>query len=278
MTSPTQTHRRVDSYPGADLEAPGDADDVLITRSAELAEALAGADPVAAVGIRRELVLLHLASADAVARRYQGRGIDEQDLVQVARLGLVEAAARYDPALGSFLAFAVPTMTGMIRRHFRDRGWSVKPPRSIQEQFPRLSQARQELAHELLRWPTTREVAARLSLSAEQIQLTRQADGCFQTSSLDAFVGPRPEPLGERLPESEDRYAIVDQQLILEPAWRQLTDRERRVVYLRFYDELSQREIAEEFGVSQMQISRWLTRILARLRDIVDGPGAHAAP
>ena len=279
MTSPTQTHRResLDSYPGAGLEAPGDADDVLFTRSAELAAALAGADPVAAVGIRRELVLLHLASADAVARRYQGRGIDEQDLVQVARLGLVEAAARYDPALGSFLAFAVPTMTGMIRRHFRDRGWSVKPPRSIQEQFPRLSQARQELAHELLRWPTTREVAARLSLSAEQIQLTRQADGCFQTSSLDAFVGPRPEPLGERLPELEDRYAVVEQQLILEPAWRQLSDRDRRVVYLRFYDELSQREIAEEFGVSQMQISRWLTRILARLRDIVDGTGAHAA-
>jgi RNA polymerase sigma-B factor len=212
-----------------------------------------------------------------VARRYRGRGIDEQDLVQVARLGLVEAAARYDPGLGSFLAFAIPTMTGMIRRHFRDRGWSVKPPRSIQEQFPRLSQARQELAHELLRWPTTTEVAARLSLSAEQIQLTRQADGCFQTSSLDAFVGPRPEPLGERLPELEDRYAVVEQQLILEPAWRQLSDRDRRVVYLRFYDELSQREIAEEFGVSQMQISRWLTRILARLRDIVDGPGAHAA-
>ena len=223
-----------------------------------MSEALAVADPAEATAIRRELVLSHLASADAVARRYRGRGIDEQDLVQVARLGLVEAAARYDPGLGSFLAFAIPTMTGMIRRHFRDRGWSVKPPRSIQEQFPRLSQARQELAHELLRWPTTPEVAARLSLSAEQVQLTRQADGCFQTSSLDAFVGPRPEPLGERLPEPEDRYAVVEQQLILEPAWRQLSDRDRRVVYLRFYDELSQREIAEEFGVSQMQISRWL--------------------
>ena len=280
MTSPIQTHRTEssDSYPGADFEGPSDADDdFLFERSAELSEALATADPDEAAAIRGELVLSHLASADAVARRYRDRGIDQQDLVQVARLGLVEAAARYDPDLGSFLAFAIPTMTGMIRRHFRDRGWSVKPPRSIQEQFPRLSQVRQELAHELLRWPTTGEVAARLSLSAEQIQLTRQADGCFQTSSLDAFVGPRPEPLGERLPEEEDRYAVVEQQLILEPAWRQLSDRDRRVVYLRFYDELSQREIAEEFGVSQMQISRWLTRILSRLREIVDGTGAHAA-
>jgi RNA polymerase sigma-B factor len=280
MTSPIQANRigSLDSYPGADFQPPGDADDdILLARSAELSEALAAADPVEAVALRKELVVMHLASADSVARRYRGRGLDEQDLVQVARLGLVEAAARYDPSLGSFLAFAIPTMTGMIRRHFRDRGWAVKPPRSIQEQFPRLSQARHELAHELLRWPTTPEVAARLSLSAEQVRLTREADGCFQTSSLDVFVGARPEPLGERLPEPEDGYAQLEQQLILEPAWRQLSDRDRRVVYLRFYDELSQREIAEEFGVSQMQISRWLTRILIRLRDIVDGTGAHAA-
>jgi RNA polymerase sigma-B factor len=280
MTSPIQTHRTesFDSYPDADFEANGDADvDLLLERAAELSEALADAEPAEAERIRGELVLSHLGSADAVARRYRGRGIDQQDLEQVARLGLVEAAARYDPGLGSFIAFAIPTMTGMIRRYFRDRGWSVKPPRSIQEQFPRLSQARQELAHELMRWPTTVEVAARLSLSAEQVQLVRQADGCFQTSSLDAFIGPRPEPVGERLPEQEDRYAVVEQQLILEPAWRQLSDRDRRVVYLRFYDELSQREIAEEFGVSQMQISRWLTQILARLRDIVDGSGARAA-
>ena len=280
MTSPMQAQRTesFDSYPSADFGDQGDVDvDLLLERAAELSEALADAEPAEAEAIRRELVLSHLGSADAVARRYRGRGIDQQDLEQVARLGLVEAAARYDPCLGSFVAFAIPTMTGMIRRHFRDRGWSVKPPRSIQEQFPRLSQARQELAHELLRWPTTVEVADRLSLSAEQVQLVRQADGCFQTSSLDAFIGPRPEPMGERLPEQEDRYAVVEQQLILEPAWRQLSDRDRRVVYLRFYDELSQREIAEEFGVSQMQISRWLTRILARLRDIVDGTGAPAA-
>ncbi|WP_375423318.1 sigma-70 family RNA polymerase sigma factor [uncultured Friedmanniella sp.] len=217
--------------------------------------------------LRRRLVLLHLDAAESVARHYGRRGQDHQDLVQVARLGLVEASVRYDPALGSFLGFALPTMMGVIRRHFRDRAWSVKPPRCIQENAASIARAREDLTQELLRWPTVSELATHLSLTEDEVRAARQVDGCFQASSLDAPVGQRAESLGESLSEVEARYDLVETSLTLQPAYRQLSERDRRLVYLRFYSELSQREIATEFGVSQMQISRWLVRVLRSLRE-----------
>ena len=235
-------------------------------RSAELTAQLLAADEAGARVIRRRLVLLHLDAADGVARHYAGRGQDHQDLVQVARVGLVEASVRYDPALGSFLGFALPTMMGVIRRHFRDRAWSVKPPRCIQEHAAVVARAREDLTHELMRWPTIPELAEHLELSETEIRAARQVDGCFQAASLDVPVGQRAESLGESLSEVESRYEHVETSLTLQPAYRQLSERDQRLVYLRFYSELSQREIAEEFGVSQMQISRWLVRVLRSLR------------
>ncbi|GAA1836391.1 sigma-70 family RNA polymerase sigma factor [Microlunatus capsulatus] len=235
-------------------------------RSAALTAQLLEADEAGARVIRRRLVLLHLDAADGVARHYAGRGQDHQDLVQVARVGLVEASVRYDPALGSFLGFALPTMMGVIRRHFRDRAWSVKPPRCIQEHAAVVARAREDLTHELLRWPTIPELAEHLELSEADIRAARQVDGCFQAASLDVPVGQRAESLGESLSEVETRYEHVETSLTLQPAYQQLSERDQRLVYLRFYSELSQREIAEEFGVSQMQISRWLVRVLRSLR------------
>jgi RNA polymerase sigma-B factor len=236
-------------------------------RSAQLtAELLTAADETQAQELRRRLVLLHLDAAESVARHYGGRGQDHQDLVQVARLGLVEASVRYDPSLGSFLGFALPTMMGVIRRHFRDRAWSVKPPRCIQENAAVVARAREDLTHELLRWPTVSELAEYLSLTEDEVRAARQVDGCFQASSLDVPVGQRAESLGESLSQVESRYDLVETSLTLQPAYRQLSERDRRLVYLRFYSELSQREIADEFGVSQMQISRWLVRVLRSLR------------
>jgi RNA polymerase sigma-B factor len=236
-------------------------------RSAQLtAELLTAADETQAHELRRRLVLLHLDAAESVARHYGGRGQDHQDLVQVARLGLVEASVRYDPSLGSFLGFALPTMMGVIRRHFRDRAWSVKPPRCIQENAAVVARAREDLTHELLRWPTVSELAEYLSLTEDEVRAARQVDGCFQASSLDVPVGQRAESLGESLSQVESRYDLVETSLTLQPAYRQLSERDRRLVYLRFYSELSQREIADEFGVSQMQISRWLVRVLRSLR------------
>ena len=235
-------------------------------RSAELTAQLLVADEAQSRVLRRRLVLLHLDAADGVARHYGGRGQDHQDLVQVARVGLVEASVRYDPALGSFLGFALPTMMGVIRRQFRDRAWSVKPPRCIQEHAAVLARAREDLTHELLRWPTISELSEYLSLSEAEIRAARQVDGCFQASSLDVPIGQRAESLGESLSEVETRYEHVETSLTLQPAYQQLSERDQRLVYLRFYSELSQREIAEEFGVSQMQISRWLVRVLRSLR------------
>lgn len=235
-------------------------------RSAALTAQLLVADEAEARVVRRRLVLLHLDAADGVARHYGGRGQDHQDLVQVARVGLVEASVRYDPALGSFLGFALPTMMGVIRRHFRDRAWSVKPPRCIQEHAAVVARAREDLTHELLRWPTIPELAEHLELSEAEIRAARQVDGCFQAASLDVPVGQRAESLGESLSEVETRYEHVETSLTLQPAYQQLSERDQRLVYLRFYSELSQREIAEEFGVSQMQISRWLVRVLRSLR------------
>lgn len=235
-------------------------------RSAELTAQLLAADETEDRVVRRRLVLLHLDAADGVARHYAGRGQDHQDLVQVARVGLVEASVRYDPALGSFLGFALPTMMGVTRRHFRDRAWSVKPPRCIQENAAVVARAREDLTHELMRWPSIVELASYLSLSEAEIRAARQVDGCFQASSLDVPVGQRAESLGESLSEVETSYEHVDTFLTLQPAYSQLSERDQRLVYLRFYSELSQREIAEEFGVSQMQISRWLVRVLRSLR------------
>ena len=236
-------------------------------RSAQLTAELLAADSEAQdKELRRRLVLLHLDAAESVARHYGRRGQDHQDLVQVARLGLVEASIRYDPAQGSFLGFALPTMMGVIRRHFRDRAWSVKPPRCIQEHAAVIARAREDLTHELLRWPTVSELAEHLGLSEEEVRAARQVDGCFQASSLDVPVGQRAESLGESLSEVESRYDLVETSLTLQPAYRALSERDRRLVYLRFYSEMSQREIAQEFGVSQMQISRWLVRVLRSLR------------
>jgi RNA polymerase sigma-B factor len=236
-------------------------------RSAQLtADLLAAEDEAHDKELRRRLVLLHLDAAESVARHYGRRGQDHQDLVQVARLGLVEASIRYDPAQGSFLGFALPTMMGVIRRHFRDRAWSVKPPRCIQENAAVIARAREDLTHELLRWPTISELSAHLGLTEAEVRAARQVDGCFQASSLDVPMGQRAESLGETLSAVETRYDLVETSLTLGPAYRQLSERDRRLIYLRFYSEMSQREIANEFGVSQMQISRWLVRVLRSLR------------
>lgn len=236
-------------------------------RSAQLtADLLAAEDETHDKELRRRLVLLHLDAAESVARHYGRRGQDHQDLVQVARLGLVEASIRYDPAQGSFLGFALPTMMGVIRRHFRDRAWSVKPPRCIQENAAVIARAREDLTHELLRWPTISELSHHLGLTEAEVRAARQVDGCFQASSLDVPMGQRAESLGETLSAVEGRYDLVETSLTLGPAYRQLSERDRRLIYLRFYSEMSQREIANEFGVSQMQISRWLVRVLRSLR------------
>ena len=213
------------------------------------------------------LVLLNLGLADGIAARYLGRGIDRDDLVQVARLGLVKAVRRYRPGVGqSFVGFAAPTISGEIKRHFRDTGWMVRPPRRLQELGARIRDVEKDLEQDLHRRPRPAELAAALEVDESQVRDARQAASSFHALSLDLPATPGQMPPDVAVEESDDPFASVDDSAWLRGALNDLTDRERVVLRLRFVDLLTQSEIAEQIGVSQMQVSRILRSTLTRLR------------
>jgi RNA polymerase sigma-B factor len=213
------------------------------------------------------VVMLHLDVAESVAWRYRGRGQDHQDLVQVARLGLIEAVERFDPDRGPFLAYAVPTMVGHVKRHFRDHGWVVRPPRQIQEKQAEIARAKDELTHVLRRRPTISDVAQHLGFTEQEVQEAQDIEGCFHPASLDAALAHSANDLNGLLGEKEPQLESIEALATVSPACRQLPEDERRLLYLRFFKMCSQEEIAAEFGISQMQVSRWLRRTLAQLKD-----------
>ena len=212
------------------------------------------------------VVLLNLGLADGIASRYLGRGIERDDLVQVARLGLIKAVRRYRPALGqSFAGFAAPTISGEIKRHFRDTGWMVRPPRRLQELGARLRDAEKDLEQQLHRKPTPLEIARALGVEEVQVRAAREASSSFHAVSLDAPVTTEHRP-DLAVDASEDPFAALDEAEWLGAALADLSDRERVVLRLRFVESLTQSEIAQEIGVSQMQVSRILRATLTRLR------------
>ena len=213
------------------------------------------------------LVLLNLGLADGIAGRYLGRGIDRDDLVQVARLGLVKAVRRFRPGLGqSFAGFAAPTISGEIKRHFRDTGWMVRPPRRLQELGVRMRDAEKDLEQNLHRRPRSDELAAVLDVGEGQVRAAREAASSFHALSLDVPAGPGQASTEMTLEEAEDPFAAIDDSAWLRDALAELTDRERLVLRLRFVELLTQSDIAEQIGVSQMQVSRILRATLSRLR------------
>lgn len=226
-----------------------------------------------------EVVRLNMDVAETIGLRFRNRGIPDDDLVQVAYVGLVLSVERYDPAYGrDFLSFAVPTIRGEVRRYFRDHGWTVRPPRRIQDLQARISTEREALAQELGRQPRPSELANWLEEDLEEVLQALAANGCFTPSSLDAPVGRHESAaLGDLLTcQDEDRLA-VEARVMLAPAVRRLPERDQRILFLRFFEERTQQEIGEELGVTQMQVSRLLTRILRDLRqDLVSRPGAPA--
>lgn len=222
--------------------------------------------------LREEVVLLTLDLADTVARRYRSRGIDHEDLVQVGRMALVKAVRGYRCGAGnSFPAYAVPTISGEIKRHFRDFGWAVRPPRRLQELRAGLAAAEDTLRQDLGREPTREELGEALLADPAQVaeaQLTATAYHCM---SLDA-----PTPTGTSLADSvvhePTDFTRIEDHDALSRALKQLTDRERRILELRFVDEHTQAEIGTVLNVSQMQVSRLLSSILGRLREELDEP------
>jgi RNA polymerase sigma-B factor len=221
--------------------------------------------------IEDELISLNLVVAHDVARRYRGRGIPSDDLDQVACVGLVKAVRGYDPAKATdFLGYAVPTIRGEVRRHFRDHGWTVRPPRSIQELQPRVTRARGQLWQRLGRDPRPQEIAEELGLDVESVREAMGAEGCFTPSSLDATPDDGPS-VADRLGGADPGYARADARVALRPLLRGLSDRERRILTMRFFDGRTQAEIGQEIGVTQMQVSRLLSGLFDRLRGELTG-------
>ncbi|MBB6569635.1 sigma-70 family RNA polymerase sigma factor [Kribbella sandramycini] len=207
--------------------------------------------------------------AQTLARRYRGRGVDHEDLDQVAYEYLVRAAHNYRPTEGSdFRSYAVPTIRGGIRHHFRDHAWAVKLPRRLQELQARVNTAHAELTAVLHREPTVHELADQIGVGADDVIEADRARGCFQPSSLDAplFVESPNARLQDRLPDPADTYALVDQIESLQRAVAGLPAREQLILRRRFSEHRTQAEIGAEIRLSQMQVSRLLGNIIARLQ------------
>lgn len=227
--------------------------------------------------LRERVTALNMGVADSIAHRYRDRGADEEDLEQVAYEGLSKAIARFDPAMGKdFLTYAVPTISGELKKYFRDCCWSVRPPRRIQELQHAISACEGPLSQRLNRAPWPQEIADELSVDAADVVEALSADGCFNPTSLDAPAGEHggaesdPSSLGDLLGETDDDFSRAETHVLLKPLVRQLPERDRDMVALRFYHDWTQEQIAGEFGITQMQVSRLLTRIMRQLRDQVE--------
>jgi RNA polymerase sigma-B factor len=223
--------------------------------------------------LRDELVEINMPVADSVTARYRNRGIDEDDLRQVAYLALTKAAQRFDATSGhAFLAFCVPTIRGELRRHFRDHGWVVRPPRRIQELQQRISSARAQLSATVGGTPSDHDLAAALGEELADVREALDCAGCFAPTSLDARVGD--STVGDLFGDEERGLAAVEARVVLAPLVRSLSERDRQILRLRFVNGLTQREIAADIGVTQMQVSRLLKRIY---RDVRVGLASNAA-
>lgn len=224
-----------------------------------------------------DLIEANLAMARSIARRYRNRGIDLDDLEQVALLGLTKAARRFDPDAGhDFMSYAVPTVRGEIRRHFRDAGWMVRPPRRIQDLQARIAGAQEELEARLGRSPRPSEIAVQLGEELADVVEALAADGCFTPTSLDMTAADGSSTLGELLGGEDADLASAEARIMLAPVVAHLSARDRRILQLRFYDVRTQQEIAEDVGLTQAQVSRVISRILAQLRAGLVGTSAAA--
>ena len=220
---------------------------------------------------RDKIVERCLPLADHIARRFEGRGEPRDDLVQVARVGLVNAVVRFDIEAGSdFVSFAVPTIMGEVRRHFRDNSWSVKVPRRLKELHLRLGSATAELSQRLGRAPTATELAGELGMDRDEVIEGLVAGSSYNTLSIDSGGGSDDEDaraIADTLGDVDAGLDQIENRESLRPLLEALPERERTVLVLRFFESMTQTQIAERVGISQMHVSRLLSKSLARLRD-----------
>ena len=225
-----------------------------------------------------EVVLANLGVADAIARRYRRRGTPTDDLEQVARLALVKAARSFSPDRGhDFLSYAVPTIRGEVRRWFRDHGWMVRPPRRVQEAQLRMTPYAAEFALEHGRDPQPADYVRDLDLDESTVIEALAVNACYTPDSLDRPLdtedGPR-ATMGDRLEADDGEFEACEARHLLEPLLARLAPRDRLVLRLRFAEGLTQREVGERIGVTQMQVSRIIARLMDQLRDELGVPTA----
>lgn len=217
--------------------------------------------------LRDEIIADHLDLVEHLARRFMRRSEAYDDLVQAGSIGLIKAVDGFDPDLGfEFAAYASKTIVGELKRHFRDKGWSVRAPRRVQELYLGLGQVVDELSQRLGRSPTVRELAVETGASEEDVLEALEAGHAYRSASLDT-PGPEGEPLASRLGHIDRSYEKVDERDLLLPHIGKLPERERLILHLRFVEDLTQSEIAARIGISQMHVSRLLARSLATLHD-----------
>lgn len=222
--------------------------------------------------LRQQLILEHLSLAENLAWRFAGRGESHDDLMQVARVGLVNAANRFDPERGrGFVAFAVPTIMGEIRRHFRDTAWALRVPRRLQELSLAVSSTAALLNQELRRAPTPRELAGRLGVSVDEVMEALSAETAHRALSIDAprrgAESAEEGTLLDSLGDSDSALASADDRVMLKALLADLPAREREIIKLRFVENMTQSRIAAQMGISQMHVSRILGATISQLRE-----------
>jgi RNA polymerase sigma-B factor len=224
--------------------------------------------------LRDQLITAHIGLAEYLARRFANRGEPLDDLIQVASVGLLKAVDRFDPDRGlEFSTYATPTIVGELKRHFRDKGWAVRVPRRVQELHLRLAKVVNSLGQELGRSPTIEEIARHAEVSEEEVLEAIEAGHAYRFASLDAPASGGDEDsstLSSQLGEEDPAMEDIEHRVALSPLLATLPPRERTILHLRFFEGMTQSEIASRLGISQMHVSRLLARSLAQLREQAD--------
>ena len=225
-------------------------------------------------GLRDRAIEAWLPLAKHLANRYAGRGEPFDDLQQVAMVGLIKAVDRFDAERGiDFAGFAIPTIVGELKRHFRDRTWSIRVPRRLQELRLAITGANNTLTHTLGRSPTVADIATHLEISEEEVLEGLEGARAYNSTSLSTPVAEdSATTLGDTLGEQDAGFELAELRIALGPALAALDDREQKIISLRFYGNLTQTEIAAQVGISQMHVSRLLTKALAKLRRQIGEP------
>jgi RNA polymerase sigma-B factor len=226
-------------------------------------------DPDEQQRLRHRMVVVNVPVATSIALRYRSRGESVEDLVQAAHLGLVKAVNGFDPGRGrDFLAYAVPTISGEVKRHFRDQGWDIRPPRRVQELRAQVDHASRELTQRLGRSPRLSEIASFLGAPEDDVVECIASADLYHVHSLDAPVaGADDLAVKDTLGDVDPMLGQIDDVLSVRPLLDSLPPRDRRILALRYFGGWTQQQIADDVGVTQMQISRLITKALRRLRD-----------